>query len=412
MANQALTVSEITTQVKTVLEESLPMMWIIGEVSDFTRASSGHCYWTLRDEASQISCVMFRFSAQKLTFDPEPGMQLLIYGNVSVYERGGRYQFYVHQVQPVGVGEMAIAFERLCERLEAEGLFSHERKRPMPRFPRSIGIVTSGSGAALKDILQVSSRRAPGIQIVLRSTRVQGPGAAENIASAIRDLNIHSGAEILIVGRGGGSPEDLWAFNEEVVARAIYASDIPVVSAVGHEIDNTIADYVADLRAPTPSAAAELVTPDQVDLRRRVATCNQALVRGIRSRIEENEKQLKNYGVDRLLEGLLGRLQQSSQDLDEMRTSFLSSFDNHLSDIKINLKQSSLKLKASDPLAGLSRGFAFCTRADGSQVTNSSDLVLGDQLILRFSEGNATCIVKTINNLDPPLKTSLNSKGN
>ena len=280
MANRALTVSEITARVKSVLEDSLEMGWVIGEVSDFSRASSGHCYWTLRDESSQISCVMFRFYARELTFIPEPGVQLLVYGNVSVYERGGRYQLHVYWVQPVGVGEMAVAFERLRDRLAAEGLFAEERKKPLPRFPRCVGVVTSASGAAIRDILQIVQRRSPGVQIVLRPTRVQGPGAAEAIANGIADLNAHSDADLLIVGRGGGSPEDLWPFNEELVARAIHNSRLPVVSAVGHEIDYTIADYAADLRAPTPSAAAELATPDQMELRREVAARTRALLAG------------------------------------------------------------------------------------------------------------------------------------
>lgn len=397
MKNRALTVSEITARVKSVLEESLEMGWVIGEVSDFSRASSGHCYWTLRDESSQISCVMFRFYARELTFIPEPGVQLLVYGNVSVYERGGRYQLHAYWVQPVGVGEMAVAFERLRERLETEGLFAKERKKPLPRFPRCVGVVTSASGAAIRDILQIVQRRSPGVQIVVRPTRVQGPGAAEAIAAGIADLNAHSEAELLIVGRGGGSPEDLWPFNEEVVARAIHDSRVPVVSAVGHEIDYTIADYVADLRAPTPSAAAELATPDQKELRRQVAARTRELLRVMQGRLAESRQRLEDRGPERVLSALRGGLEQSEQSLDEMRRRLAAALDRHLIKTGARFRTSVLRLKSTDPLAGLSRGFAYCSRAgSGRPVSRGGDLSPGDRLRLRFAEGEAGCLVEEV----------------
>ena len=397
MANRALTVSEITARVKSVLEEALEMGWVVGEVSDFSRASSGHCYWTLRDESSQISCVMFRFYARELTFIPEPGVQLLVYGNVSVYERGGRYQLHVYWVQPVGVGEMAVAFERLRERLETEGLFAKERKKPLPRLPRCVGVVTSASGAAIRDILQIVQRRSPGVQIVVRPTRVQGPGAAEAIAAGIADLNAHSEADLLIVGRGGGSPEDLWPFNEEVVARAVHDSRVPVVSAVGHEIDYTIADYVADLRAPTPSAAAELATPDQMELRRQVAARTRELLRVMQGRLAETRQHLENRGPDRMLSALRGSLEQSEQNLDEMCCRLADALDRHLIKTGARFRTSVLRLKSTDPLAGLSRGFAYCSRADsGLPVSSGDDLSPGDRLRLRFAEGEAGCLVEEV----------------
>ena len=397
MANRALTVSEITARVKSVLEDSFEMGWVIGEVSDFSRARSGHCYWTLRDESSQISCVMFRFYARELTFVPEPGVQLLVYGNVSVYERGGRYQLQVYWVQPVGVGEMAVAFERLRERLEAEGLFAKEHKKPLPRFPRCIGVVTSASGAAIQDILQIVQRRSPGVQIVLRPTQVQGPGAAEAIANGIADLNAHSDADLLIVGRGGGSPEDLWPFNEEVVARAIHDSNIPVVSAVGHEIDYTIADYAADLRAPTPSAAAELATPDQLEIRRQVAARTRELLRLIRDRLAVSEQRLEERDPELLLYALRGRLEQSEQGLDEMRALLAEALDRHLMKTGARFRTSVLRLKSTDPLAGLSRGFAYCSRdQSGQPVIRGGDLSPGDRLRLRFAEGEAGCLVEEV----------------
>ena len=231
----AMSVSDITAQVKAVLETSLPDCWVTGEVSDFRRPASGHCYLTLKDETCQLSCVMFRFQAQQVAFEPEPGMQVLVYGRVSVYDRGGKYQFYVSRMQPGGIGEMALAFEQLKSRLELEGLFDAERKRPLPAFPRTIGIVTSRTGAAIRDIIQVLGRRAPGIQLTLCPAQVQGVEAAGQIARAIDCLNQHSEADLLVVGRGGGSPEDLWPFNEEAVARAIFTNqpDYGAVHLVG-----------------------------------------------------------------------------------------------------------------------------------------------------------------------------------
>ena len=414
MANRALTVSEITARVKSVLEESLEMGWVIGEVSDFSRASSGHCYWTLRDESSQISCVMFRFYARELTFIPEPGVQLLVYGNVSVYERGGRYQLQVYWVQPVGVGEMAVAFERLRDRLEAEGLFAEERKKPLPRFPGCVGVVTSARGAAIRDILQIVQRRSPGVQIVLRPSRVQGPGAAQAIADGIADLNAHSEADVLIVGRGGGSPEDLWPFNEEVVARAIHDSKVPVVSAVGHEIDYTIADYVADLRAPTPSAAAELATPDQMELRRQVAARTKDLLRVMREGLAQSRQRLEDRDPERLLDALRGRLGQSEQGLDEMRGQLADALDRHMIKTGARFQTSVLRLKSTDPLAGLSRGFAYCSRAgSGLPVSRGGDLIPGDRLRLRFAEGEAGCLVEEVSpSRRFTIRTATETKGN
>ena len=260
------TVSELNNAARDLLEHSFGLLWVEGEISQYTHHSSGHRYFTLKDGTSQLSAVMFKWQAAKLSFEPEQGMQALVYGHVSVYERAGRYQFYATQIKPSGVGELALAFEQLKNRLETEGLFAADRKRPLPAYPQKVGVVTSPTGAAIRDIVQVLARRAPGLQIVLSPARVQGEGAAAEIAKAIADLNQLDDIDILIVGRGGGAPEDLWPFNDEAVARAIYQSAKPVISAVGHEIDYTIADYVADYRAPTPSAAAELVVPEQLAL--------------------------------------------------------------------------------------------------------------------------------------------------
>ena len=394
-----LTVSQITAQIKGALEETLPYCWVSGEVSDFRRPSSGHCYFTLQDASAQLSCVMFRFYAQQLRFEPEAGMQVMVYGNVSVYERGGRYQFYTYRIQPSGVGEMALAFEQLKSRLAEEGLFDAERKRPISAFPSTVGVVTSATGAAIRDIVQILARRAPGVQVILRPTRVQGAGAAEEIARAIGDLSRHGGVDTLIVGRGGGSPEDLWPFNEEAVARAIYTCPIPVVSAVGHEIDYTIADHVADVRAPTPSAAAELVAPDYGILRRQIGTDRRRLHLSLRNRLRHLEQQLADFTPQRLAERLQGRLDQASQRLDEARDDLASAADASLRSRMESFRTEALRLQGLSPLQGLTRGFAFCERrADGQPVRAAAQIVRGDELRLRFADGSALCRVEETEN--------------
>jgi len=263
MEEKIYTVSELTREIKQVLETGFPCLWVEGEISNFKRHSSGHLYFTLKDENSQIRCAMWRYRANDLIFRPEDGMKVLVQGNLQVYEPGGYYQIIVQQVQPAGVGELQLAFEQLKKKLYAEGLFDEAHKKPIPIFPERIGVITSPTGAAIRDIISVITRRFPIAQIILAPVRVQGPGAKEEIVQAIQDFNEFGEVDVLIVGRGGGSLEDLWAFNEEVVARAIFTSKIPIISAVGHEIDFSISDFVADRRAPTPSAAAEMAVPDR-----------------------------------------------------------------------------------------------------------------------------------------------------
>lgn len=254
--SQTLSVTDATRMIKTLLETTLPMMWIEGEISNFTHHSSGHMYFSLKDPTSQISCVMWKGRNRSMHFRPQDGMKVLVNGRVTVYERRGNYQLDVWQMLPGGVGALQQAFEQLKIRLSEEGLFDEKYKRPLPKYPRRIGIVTSPTGAAIRDLHSVLSRRWPSAELILRPALVQGTGAAEDIARAIEEFNEYGEVDVLIVGRGGGSLEDLWAFNEEVVARAIFHSKLPIISAVGHEIDFTIADFVADLRAATPSAAA------------------------------------------------------------------------------------------------------------------------------------------------------------
>ena len=261
-----LTVSELTQKVKTRLETDFEEVWVEGEISNLRRPSSGHSYLTLKDEKSQIRAVIFRFMGRYLKFEPQDGMLVICRGKMSVYEPRGEYQLILDYMEPKGVGALQLAFEQLKEKLAREGLFATEHKKPLPYLPRKIGIVTSPTGAAVKDLLNVIGRRFPTMSILISPVKVQGEGSAQEIARAVDELNLVQGIDVIIVARGGGSLEDLWSFNEECVARAIYRSSIPVVSAVGHEIDFTIADFVADLRAPTPSAAGELVVRDKGEL--------------------------------------------------------------------------------------------------------------------------------------------------
>ncbi|MBN1587017.1 MAG: exodeoxyribonuclease VII large subunit, partial [Candidatus Omnitrophica bacterium] len=257
--SRPLTVSELTRQVKQLLEEIYPRVWVVGEISNLRTPASGHMYFTLKDEGAELACVFFKFASQRLKFKLEDGLQVVLRGSVTVYERQGKYQLKVDTAEPKGAGALQLAFEQLKKKLAAEGLFDPEHKKPVPWLPKRIGVVTSPTGAAIRDILHVLARRMPGMDVLIAPVRVQGEEAAPEIAAAIRVMNALKNVDVLIVGRGGGSLEDLWCFNEEIVARAIYESELPVISAVGHEIDWTIADMVADVRAPTPSAAAEIV---------------------------------------------------------------------------------------------------------------------------------------------------------
>ena len=388
-------ISELTAQVKGLLEESLPACWVEGEISQYTHHGSGHRYFTLKDSSAQLSAVMFKWQASQLSFEPEQGMRALVYGHISVYERGGKYQFYATQIKPSGVGELALAFEQLKIRLEAEGLFDANRKGPLPPYPKKVGVVTSPTGAAIRDIIQVLGRRAPGLQVVLCPARVQGEGAAPEIAKAIADLNQLNDIDILIVGRGGGAPEDLWAFSDEGVARAIYQSSKPVISAVGHEIDYTIADYVADYRAPTPSAAAEIVVGERNALRERVVEHRDRLQTAMDRRLGGLEERLRHCNPQRLLTRLNDRLQQQNLYLDERRQDLFTALDWFLRTRTEAMRNAATRLDDLSPLTSLARGFAMAEKTtDGRLVRASADIQPGDKLKLRFRRGGAICSVE------------------
>lgn len=289
------TITQLTNEIKNLLERNFEYIWVEGEISNLRIPTSGHIYFTLKDETAQIHAVMFRLQSRLLKFEPVDGLQVISYGRISVYEPRGEYQLIVDYLEPKGLGALQLAFEQLKEKLAQEGLFDPIHKKPIPRLPQRIGIVTSPTGAAIRDMLKIIERRYANVHIFIYPVRVQGPGAAQEIAQAIKELNEWPNIDVIIVGRGGGSLEDLWAFNEEVVARTIFNSQVPVISAVGHEIDYTIADFVADLRAPTPSAAAELVVQEKIELLGRLANLNNRLFHNFRSFLEIKQEKLQSF---------------------------------------------------------------------------------------------------------------------
>lgn len=394
-----LTVSQINTYLKSIIEQDINLqnIYISGEISNFTNHyKSGHCYFTLKDENASVKAVMFRAAASRLRFTPENGMKVLIRASVSVYERDGVYQLYCDDMIPEGVGELTVAFEQLKEKLEKMGLFAPEHKKPLPQYPEKVGVITSASGAALHDIINVISRRYPCAEIVFEPVQVQGEAAAPQIAAAIEKFNRMKGADVLIVGRGGGSAEDLWAFNDEAVAMAVYKSDIPIISAVGHETDFTIIDFVSDKRAPTPSAAAELAVPD---LREVLFTLDKMLD----SLFEAMNGVIKNYTIKVMsYENLL--TQHSPVKTVELYEHWLCACDEKLRLVFKNkfdfysgaLTHYSGKLDALSPLKLLSRGYCIVEDENTIPVKTAGSISQGDTLGIVFHDGKVMCTVSEI----------------
>jgi exodeoxyribonuclease VII large subunit len=388
--SQKLTVSQLTRDIKILLENSLPVIWLEGEISNFKHHSSGHMYFSLKDEDAQIPCVMWRGRNTNLYFTPADGMKILALGQVTVYEKRGAYQFDIQQIQPAGVGELQRAFDRLKEKLKAEGLFDEEFKKPLPKFPERIGIVTSPTGAAIQDLLNVLGRRFPPAEIIFRPAKVQGEGAATDIARAIDEFNEFGAVDVLIVGRGGGSIEDLWAFNEEVVARAIFRSKIPIISAVGHEVDFCISDFVADMRAPTPSAAAELAVPNGTELNQKLVSSIERIYFRITEKIESHREQLKHltqsYGFRRPVD----LIHQYQQRLDELHLSLKKSIQHRLALDKERIKAFEKHLAALNPTAILARGYSICFVSETNEIVkNVSQLKPQDEVKIQFHLGQA-----------------------
>jgi len=396
---RVFTVTEITRAVKATLESTFGRVWVTGEISNFTRSQAGHVYFTLKDETSQLSAVMFRAAASRVKFDVADGMQVVVGGDISVYERQGKYQIIVSVIEPRGVGALELAFKQLYEKLRSEGLFDAEHKRPIPKFPRHIAVVTSPTGAAIRDILQVTFRRFAGMHVTIYPVRVQGEGAAQEIAEGIRELNRLGGFDVIIAGRGGGSLEDLWAFNEEVVARAIYASRIPVVSAVGHEIDVTISDLVADLRAPTPTAAAELVVPRREDLLAGLLDLARRLRQTLLGRVETARAELKTLGVRVGPAQLRGHLRQLIQRVDDLGTRLALALRGLLRHAAERLRGTVGKLESLSPLRVLQRGYSI-TRSRGAVLLDASKVRVGEVLNTILCRGRLTSRVESVETSD------------
>ena len=411
--SKIFTVSELTRSIRSTLETKFGAVWVQGEISNYKLHPSGHQYFTLKDQCAQVACVIWRDTIAPPRQPLVDGNQVQVYGTVTVFEARGQYQLNVQILQPRGVGLLQAKFEALKRKLEAEGLFAPERKRPLPKFPRRIGLVTSASGAAIRDILNVLHRRAPWLQILINPVRVQGAGAAQEIAVAIRELatpNEHwRPLDLIVVTRGGGSIEDLWEFNEEIVARAIFHSAVPIVSAVGHEIDFTICDFVADLRAPAPSAAAELIVPDILDLQRRIDSCTRALTRQLLNRLRDTQQRLDHaretsqrclaHKIDSYKRGLLHYLRalqarSPARELMMRRSRFVdlhrrlvASPERLLENARHRFRHIEEILRVLGPDATLRRGYSITTNERGKIIRSVAAVRPKMKIRTRVSDG-------------------------
>ena len=392
---RALSVTDLASLLQDTLEADFGDVWVVGEISGLRAPASGHLYFTLKDDTSQLRGVMFRGNARLLRFEPEDGLAVLIKGRVSLYSVRGDLQVYAVSMEPRGLGEQQLALEQLKAKLAAEGLFAPERKRPLPFFPRRVGVVTALGGAAIQDILTILHARCPYTQVIVRPTKVQGAGAGIEIASGINDLNEHGRAEVIIVGRGGGSREDLYAFNDETVARAIAGSSVPVVAAVGHEIDLSIADLVADCRAATPTAAAEMVVPLWSDLSRHVAENTRMLTTAVQRYVQACHTQ-----VVRLEE----RIRDPQQQIDGLREQLQTAlsrlglaFQRQNERARSQLQDMTATLNSLSPLAVLGRGYSLTrTIPNNSVVRDGARLKRGDQVRLTFAQGEARARIEEV----------------
>jgi exodeoxyribonuclease VII large subunit len=391
------TVSALTAEVKAVLEDGFSSIWVEGELSNFKHHTSGHMYFTLKDSQAQIRGVMFRGHNRLLRFQPADGLAVLVSGTVTVYERRGEYQLNVEFMEPKGVGALQLAFEQLKARLEAEGLFAETRKRPLPMLPAKIGIITSPTGAVIRDMLTILGRRFPGLEVLIHPVPVQGEGAAAEIASALDRLGARGDLDVLILARGGGSLEDLWAFNEEGVARAIAACRIPVISAVGHETDVTIADFVADLRAPTPSAAAELVVARRDELRLRVDELTARAHSALQHALAIQRSRVDMLGRHLSLVSPLAQLARQTERLHGLRRRLDAGWTLFRTMRVERLGRAAGKLDSLSPLAVLRRGYSICFALPGRRVLKAAAGVApGAPVAVRLDQGELECVVRSI----------------
>jgi exodeoxyribonuclease VII large subunit len=436
---RVLTVSELTARIRDLLAKNFTDIWVVGEISNCREAQSGHIYFTLKDDRAQVRCVFFKQQQRGIKFRPEDGLQMTVRGSISVYETRGEYQIYVENLEPVGLGALQLAFEQLKKRLEAEGLFADGRKKPLPLLPSRIGLITSPRGAAVRDVVRILRRRFPSVHLTLYPVRVQGEGAAGEIVKALKFFNQKKLVDVLILARGGGSMEDLWAFNEEPVARAIAASAIPVISGVGHETDFTIADFVADVRASTPSAAAELVVQTRREFDKHIADLRETLASQIRYRLLELSRRVHELSARRGFRRPLDLLRQHRQRADEMTSRLalglraqleksrkrftavylrIMSFDFRVKIAAFRLRlerrgaelslraerllrakrerldRLRLQLEERSPLRVLERGYAIATDANGTLLRDAAQVALGDSVSLQLHRGRLTTEVK------------------
>lgn len=381
-------VTEINNEIKSILEDSYPLVWISGEISGFKRYSSGHIYFTLKDENSQISVVMFSFQNQKLKFALKDGMRVLLYGKITSYVNRGTYQIHAYTIEEQGVGTLQEKFEKLKKKLLEEGLFDETHKKQIPYIVNKIGIVTSKDGAALHDILSVLDRRFSNVEVLIYPVRVQGETAKDEIARAIQYLNNnHKELDVLLVGRGGGSLEDLWAFNEEIVARAIYNSNIPIISCVGHEVDFTIADFVADLRCPTPSVAAEVVAKNRADIEEKISMMKDRITGNVKNLVKIYEEKINFFKTCRALSRPYEIYEDKIWRIDEIRERLILQIKNIFSNKQQQLKLNIQKLDLLSPLKIMSRGYSVCFDKKGTLLKKVKQVKIDDILDIKLTDG-------------------------
>ena len=403
MAQTVLSITALNEYIQRKLDADslLSQVAVRGEISNYKMYPSGHHYFTLKDEGGALKCVMFKGNAMRLRFRPENGMKVIAMGKVSVYPRDGAYQLYCTAMAVDGVGDLHAAFEQMKQKLAAQGLFDPAHKKPIPPFPGTIGIVTSSAGAAVHDMLRILRKRYPLTRVKLLPVRVQGAEAPGEIAAAIRYANFHNLCDVLIVGRGGGSMEDLWAFNEEAVAWAIYESRIPVISAVGHEPDVTISDYVADLRAATPSNAAELVVPDMQTLLQNLDEKSGAMAAALQRQLKGARQHLTVLAGSAALQSPTGYLEQKEKQLDYLKNRLISAQNRNLSQKQQRFVQNVAKLDAMSPLKVLTRGYAMAENEAGDLIRSVRQVKTGDKLNVRFSDGTVETTVRDTKELTP-----------
>lgn len=393
----ALTVSELNGYIKRIFDSdrTLSAVTVKGEISNFVNHKSGHLYFSIKDTESQLKAVMFRSSAQRLKFLPESGMKVVLHGSVAVYQRDGSYQLYVNTMEPDGIGALYLAYEQLKEKLSGEGLFNDIYKKDIPRFPEKIGVITSPTGAAVRDIINVTGRRYPLAKLYLYPSLVQGDGAVENLISALDYFEKSKLVDVIIIGRGGGSIEDLWAFNSEQLARKIFSMSIPIISAVGHETDFTICDFVSDLRAPTPSAAAELAVPDIRELIMRVDGISERLSGALLHLVERKRERFEILSESAVLKNPLEIIESKRELLFEIRDEIASNIKEIIGQKKTDLILKTEKLNALNPLSVMARGYAVAAK-DGVIIKKVKDISCGDLLRVRFSDGTVDASVTKI----------------